>query len=110
MWMLKIVFEMAVLGSRYDPRAQQARVLLCHFRFGSKLGKKLCPSKRRARVPLDRLGDLDGNMRRLLLLAWQVLGVRIARGAPWLFAKRIEAEAWVGCFVARSAFSDACGQ
>jgi hypothetical protein len=41
-------------------------------------------------VPLDRLGQLDGNMRPL-----KCSGCGSREVALWLFAKRGEADAWV---------------
>jgi len=48
--------------------------------YGNPLGIECESCKRRALVQLDRLGNLDGNMRPLKELVVQVLGLRIARG------------------------------
>jgi len=60
--------------------------------YGNPLGIECEACKRRALVPLDRLGNLDGNMHPLR--DWPF------NGSAWgsrdvLFAKRAEPEGWV---------------
>jgi hypothetical protein len=45
-------------------------------------------------VPLDRLGNLDGNMRPLRDWPFKCSGRGSRDVALWLFAKRAEADAW----------------
>lgn len=45
-------------------------------------------------MPLDRLGNLDGNMRPLRDWPFKCSGRGSRDVALWLFAKRAEADAW----------------
>jgi len=46
-------------------------------------------------VPLDRLGQLDGNMRPLKDCAFKCSACGSREVALWLFAKRAEADGWI---------------
>jgi hypothetical protein len=47
-----------------------------------------------ALVPLDRLGNLDGDMRPLLGLPFKCSGCGSRDVSLWLFAKRAEVDVW----------------
>jgi hypothetical protein len=62
--------------------------------YGNPLGIECEACKRRALVPLDRLGNLDGNMRPLRDWPFKCSGCGSRDVALWLFAKRAEADGW----------------
>jgi hypothetical protein len=59
--------------------------------FGNPVGVECEARRRPALVPLDRLGNVDGNMR--TLGDWPSSVSVAARTALWLFARRAEANA-----------------
>jgi hypothetical protein len=63
--------------------------------YGNPLGIECDACKRRALVPLDRLGTLDGNMRPLKDWPFKCSACGSREVALWLFAKRAEADAWI---------------
>src|SRR5262244_3500982 len=70
----------------------------CWFPVGvraSFFAKDLQALARCALVPLDRLGQLDGNMRLLRDLPFKCTACGSRDVALWLFAKRAEPEGWV---------------
>ena len=62
--------------------------------YGNPLGIECEACKRRALVALDRLGQLDGNMRPLKDWPFKCSACGSREVALWLFAKRAEAEQW----------------
>ena len=62
--------------------------------YGNPLGIECEACKRRALVPLDRLGNLDGNMRPLKDWPFKCSACGSREVALWLFAKRAEADTW----------------
>ena len=62
--------------------------------YGNPLGVECEACGRRALVPLDRLGHLDGDMRPLLGRPFKCSGCGSRDVSLWLFAKRAEADAW----------------
>ena len=63
--------------------------------YGNPLGIECEACKRRALVPLDRLGNLDGNMRPLKDWPFKCSACGSRKVALWLFAKRAEEENWI---------------
>ena len=63
--------------------------------YGNPIGIECDACKRRALVPLDRLGNLDGNMRPLRDWPFKCSGCGSREVALWLFPKRAEAGRWV---------------
>jgi hypothetical protein len=63
--------------------------------YGNPLGIECEACKRRALVPLDRLGNLDGNMRPLRDWPFKCSACGSREVAMWLFAKRAEANGWL---------------
>ena len=59
------------------------------------LGVECEACKRRALVPLDRLGNLDGNMRAAAGPAVQCSACGSRKVALWLFTKQAEADGWI---------------
>jgi len=62
--------------------------------YGNPLGIECEACKRRALVPLDRLGQLDGNMRPLKDWPFKCSACGSREVALWLFPRRAEAESW----------------
>jgi hypothetical protein len=62
--------------------------------YGNPLGIECEACKRRALVPLDRLGNLNGNMRPLRDWPFKCSGCGSRDVALWLFPKRAEADGW----------------
>jgi hypothetical protein len=60
--------------------------------YGNPIGVEC---RRRALVPLDRVGNLEGNMRPLRDWPFKCSRCGSREVALWLFAKRAEAEGWV---------------
>ena len=63
--------------------------------YGNPLGIECEACKRRALVPLDRLGQLDGDMRPLWNWPFKCSGCGSREVAQWLFSKRAEADTWI---------------
>ena len=63
--------------------------------YDNPLGVDCEACKRRVLVPLDRLGQLDGNMRPLKDWPFKCLACGSREVALWLFAKRTEADTWI---------------
>ena len=64
--------------------------------YGNPLGIECEGCGRRALVPLDRLGHLDGNMRALVEWPFKCSACGLRDVSLWLFAARAEADAWSG--------------
>ena len=63
--------------------------------YGNPIGVECEACKRRALVPLDRLGNIDGNMRPLRDWQFKCSACGSREVALWLFAKRGEADGWI---------------
>ena len=62
--------------------------------YGNPIGIECEACKRRALMPLDPLGNLDGNMRPLRDWPFKCSACESREVALWLFAERAEADAW----------------
>ena len=62
--------------------------------YGNPLGIECEACKRRALVPLDRLGNLDGNMHPLRDWPFKCSACESRDVALWPFPKRAEADEW----------------
>jgi hypothetical protein len=62
--------------------------------YGNPVGVECEGCGRRALVPLDRLGNLAGDMRPLLGRPFKCSACGSLDVSLWLFAKRAEADAW----------------
>ena len=60
------------------------------------LGIECEACNRRVLVTVDRLGHLEGNMRPLKDWPFKCSGCGSREVALWLFAKRAEADGWIG--------------
>ena len=62
--------------------------------YGSPFGIECEACARQALLPLDRLGNLDGDMRPLLGRPFKFSACGSRDISLWLFAKRAEADGW----------------
>ena len=63
--------------------------------YGNPIGVECEAFKRRALVQLDRLGQLDGNMRPLKDWPFKCLACGSCEVVLWLFATRVGSDGWV---------------